>query len=159
MFSINIFTVLTITYEFWTPSGSLTRFRPKHVFAPIVVQWFGNAESAKSWEGHDFSRAIRPENRFRARTRPLPKSVIPSESRGTLRGAPTMRVPHPCFAFFAKKGGSRDHPKARFVGRARLQSCHKAQKKDSGNANPPARTTAPPAHFSSNRSAALSIIS
>jgi hypothetical protein len=37
-------------------------------------------------------------------------------------------VPHPFFAHFAKKGGRRHCRKARFVGRARLQSCHKDQK-------------------------------
>jgi hypothetical protein len=41
-------------------------------------------------------------------------------------------------------------------GRARLQSCHKDQKKDSGTANPPDRTRSrSPAHLSSSPSAAL----
>jgi hypothetical protein len=95
-----------------------------------------------SREGHDFTRA-----------RTYPASVIPSEVEGPCvlakRGASSF------FAHFAKKGGRQHCRKARFTGRARLHSCHKAQKKDSGPANPPDRTRSrSPAHLSSNPSAA-----
>jgi hypothetical protein len=47
-----------------------------------------------------------------------------------------MRVPHPFFAFFAKKGGRQDCPKAQFVEGHNFSRAVKQQKKDSGTANP-----------------------
>jgi hypothetical protein len=96
-----------------------------------------------SREGHDFTRA-----------RTYPASVIPSEVEGprvlAKRGASSF------FRALCEKGGRQHCRKARFTGRARLQSCHKHQKKDSGISNPTDRTESrSPAHLSSSPSAAL----
>ena len=112
MFSINIFTVLTITCKFSTLSGGLTRFRQN---ALLHQFWCNGRETRKSgWE-----QALRlgrarlqschkdQKNIQASQKRTYLASVIPSEVEGPCVQS-QCGVPHPFFAFFAKKGGRQD---------------------------------------------------
>src|SRR5580704_8508079 len=108
--------------------------------APATTHYFHDSDSNRVNPPTFKKYILFPHNNIRRIC--LPRgldNISPKPRFCTNLGA--VRIPHV----------ARAPSPVRLHGRARLQSCHKDQKTDSGTANPPDRTTSKsPAHLSSN---------